>query len=137
MLGEAWSWQLSREGGTGWIQGALAYRLAIEGEILPFDDSLRRTRGGPGAVVLSAGVLEPSRAVFGSFDPQLAVSAVRAFVQVVLGRRLLVRRGQPTITPIIPEAARRLDEPYRRCVVLCQNAFFNHRYLQTNLWFDK
>lgn len=88
---------------------------------------------GRGAAFLSACVPEPSRP---GREPLLVVVAARAFVQVVLCRRLLGWGGQSAIAPITPEAARRLDVPYRRCVLLYQNAFFNHRYRQTNLWFD-
>lgn len=89
-----------------------------------------------GAVFLSASVPQPGRRGFESFDPVLVASAVNAFVEVVLGRRLLVWGGQPAITPIIWEAARRLDVPYERSVVLYQSAFFKDRYPQANLRFD-
>lgn len=89
-----------------------------------------------GAVFLSASVPQPGRRGFDSFDPVLVSSAVHAFVEVVLGRRLLVWGGQPAITPIIWEAARRLGVPYERCVLLYQSAFFRDRYPQVNLRFD-
>ena len=73
---------------------------------------------------------------FESFDPVLVASAVHAFVEVVLGRRLLVWGGQPAITPIIWEAARRLDVRYERSVLLYQSAFFKDRYPQANIRFD-
>ncbi|NJN35720.1 MAG: hypothetical protein HC794_00145 [Nitrospiraceae bacterium] len=89
-----------------------------------------------GAVFLSASVPQPGRRGFDSFDPVLVASAVHAFVEVVLGRRLLVWGGQPAITPIIWEAARRLDVRYERSVLLYQSAFFKDRYPQANLRFD-
>jgi hypothetical protein len=89
-----------------------------------------------GAVFLSASVPLPGRRGFDSFDPVLVASAVHAFVEVVLGRRLLVWGGQPAITPIIWEAARRLDVRYERSVLLYQSAFFKDRYPQANLRFD-
>lgn len=89
-----------------------------------------------GAVFLSASVPQPGRRGFESFDPVLVSSAVHAFVEVVLGRRLLVWGGQPAITPIIWEAARRLGVSYERSVLLYQSAFFRDRYPETNLKFD-
>jgi hypothetical protein len=89
-----------------------------------------------GAVFLSASVPQPGRRGFESFDPVLVASAVHAFVEVVLGRRLLVWGGQPAITPIIWEAARRLDVRYERSVLLYQSALFKDRYPQANLRFD-
>lgn len=89
-----------------------------------------------GAVFLSASVPLPGRLGFDSFDPVLVASAVHAFVEVVLGRRLLVWGGQPAITPIIWEAARRLDVRYERSVLLYQSAFFKDRYPQANIRFD-
>lgn len=89
-----------------------------------------------GAVFLSASVPEPGRRGFESFDPVLVSSAVHAFVEVVLGRRLLVWGGQPAITPIIWEAARRLEVRYERCVFLYQSAFFKDQYPAANLRFD-
>jgi hypothetical protein len=89
-----------------------------------------------GAVFLSASVPQPGRRGFESFDPVLVASAVHAFVEVVLGRRLLVWGGQPAITPIIWEAARRLDVRYERSVLLYQSAFFKDRYPQANIRFD-
>lgn len=89
-----------------------------------------------GAVFLSASVPLPGRRGFDSFDPVLVASAVHAFVEVVLGRRLLVWGGQPAITPIIWEAARRLDVRYERSVLLYQSAFFKDRYPQANIRFD-
>lgn len=89
-----------------------------------------------GAVFLSASVPQPGRRGYESFDPVLVNSAVHAFVEVVLGRRLLVWGGQPAITPIIWEAARRLGVPYERSVLLYQSAFFRGRYPEANLRFD-
>lgn len=89
-----------------------------------------------GAVFLSASVPQLGRRGFESFDPLLVCSAVHAFVEVVLGRRLLVWGGQPAITPIIWEAARRLSVPYERSVLLYQSAFFSDRYPEANLRFS-
>jgi len=89
-----------------------------------------------GAVFLSASVPLPGRLGFESFDPVLVNSAVHAFVEVVLGRRLLVWGGQPAITPMIWEAARRLGVPYDRSVLLYQSAFFRDRYPEANLRFN-
>ena len=91
---------------------------------------------GRGAVFLSASVPQPGRRGSESFDTVLIGSAVHAFVEVVLGRRLLVWGGQPAITPIIWEAARRLGVPYERSVLLYQSAFFRDRYPAANLRFD-
>ncbi|MCC5989860.1 MAG: hypothetical protein JJT95_19510 [Pararhodobacter sp.] len=88
-----------------------------------------------GAVFLSASVPLPGRRGFESFDPVLISSAVHAFVEVVLGRRLLVWGGQPAITPIIWEAARRLGVPYESSVLLYQSSFFRDQYPEVNLRF--
>lgn len=89
-----------------------------------------------GAIFLSASVPQPGRRGFESFDPVLVNSAVHAFVEVVLGRRLLVWGGQPAITPMIWEAARRLGVQYENSVLLYQSAFFRGRYPEANLRFD-
>lgn len=89
-----------------------------------------------GAVFLSASVPQPGRRGFESFDPVLVNSAVHAFVEVVLGRRLLVWGGQPAITPMIWEAARRLGIRYESSVLLYQSAFFRGRYPEANIQFD-
>lgn len=88
-----------------------------------------------GAIFLSASVPQPGRRGFENFDPVLIGSAVHAFVEVVLGRRLLVWGGQPAITPIIWDAARRLGVPYEHSVLLYQSAFFRDRYPEANIRF--
>lgn len=89
-----------------------------------------------GAVFLSASVPQSGRRGFESFDPVLVCSAVHAFVEVVLGRRLIIWGGQPAITPIIWEAARRLSVPYESSVLLYQSAFFSESYPEANLRFS-
>ncbi|MEM8492238.1 MAG: hypothetical protein AAF756_15575 [Pseudomonadota bacterium] len=88
------------------------------------------------AVFLSASVPESGRPGSDSFDALLINAAVHAFVEVVLGRRLLVWGGQPAITPMIWEAARRLGVSYRNSVKLYQSAFFKERYPEVNVQFD-
>lgn len=88
-----------------------------------------------GAVFLSASVPVEGRRGFDRFDPVLINSAIHAFVEVVLGRRLIVWGGQPAITPMIWEAAKRLDVSYERSVLLYQSAFFEGRYPKMNTRF--
>jgi len=89
----------------------------------------------PGAIFLSASVPVTGRRGFDHFDPVLINSAVHAFVEVVLGRRLIVWGGQPAITHMIWEAAKGLGVSYDRSVLLYQSAFFKDRYPEMNVRF--
>lgn len=88
-----------------------------------------------GAVFLSASVPKPKRRGSEKFDPVLIGSAVHAFVEVVLGRRLIVWGGHPAITPMIWEASKRLGVSYQENVLLYQSAFFRDSYPEANVRF--
>ncbi len=88
-----------------------------------------------GAVFLSASVPKPERRGSERFDPVLIGSAVHAFVEVVLGRRLIVWGGHPAITPMIWEASKRLGASYKDSVRLYQSAFFRENYPEANVRF--
>lgn len=90
---------------------------------------------GEPAVFLSASVPQEGRLGSEDFDPFLIKEAVSALIEVVLGRYLLVWGGQPAITPMIWEAARRYDVSYPDVVTLYQSAFFKDRYPEENMKF--
>lgn len=90
---------------------------------------------GEVAVFLSASVPEEGRLGSENFDPFLIKEAVSALIEVVLGRYLLVWGGQPAITPMIWEAAKRYDVSYPDVVTLYQSAFFKDRYPEENTKF--
>jgi hypothetical protein len=82
------------------------------------------------AIFLSAGVPPaPDRRGYDTADPYLIREAVSAFIEVVLGRRLIVWGGQPAITPMIWAAAKALQVPFEQCVVLYRSAFFERFFL--------
>ena len=82
-----------------------------------------------GAIFLSAGVPPVDRRGHDTADAYLIREAVSAFIEVVLGRRLIVWGGQPAITPMIWAAAEALSIPYRQCVVLYRSAYFRDLFL--------
>lgn len=90
---------------------------------------------GDRAIFLSAGVPEEGRLGSEDFDAFLIKEAVSALIEVVLGRYLLVWGGQPAITPMIWEAAKRYDVSYPDVVTLYQSAFFKDRYPEENTKF--
>jgi hypothetical protein len=86
-----------------------------------------------GAVFLSAGVPpDPTRRGHDTADPYLIREAVSAFIEVVLGRRLIVWGGQPAITPMIWAAAAALRISYEECVVLYQSELFHRDFPKEN-----
>ncbi len=90
---------------------------------------------GAPAVFLSASVPEEGRLGSDDFDPFLIKEAVSALIEVILGRYHLVWGGQPAITPMIWEAAKRYDVNYPKVVTLYQSAFFKDRYPAENTKF--
>lgn len=91
---------------------------------------------GPKAVFLSASVPVAGRAGADDFDAFLIKEAVTALIEVILGRYLLVWGGQPAITPMIWEAARRYNVSYPDVVTLYQSEYWKGRYPKTNTAFE-
>lgn len=82
------------------------------------------------AIFLSAGVPPaPGRRGYDTADAYLIREAVSAFIEVVLGRRLIVWGGQPAITPMIWTAANALQIPFAQSVVLYRSSFFERYFL--------
>jgi len=85
------------------------------------------------AVFLSASVPVIGRGNFyETADPFLIQSAVREFVTVVLGRRLLVWGGHPAITPMVWAVCEDLGVRYAKAVVLYQSKFFADVFPEEN-----
>ena len=73
------------------------------------------------AIFLSASVPVVGRGDFyESADPFLIQTAVREFVSVALGRRLIVWGGHPAITPMVWAVCEDLGVSYASAVVLYQ-----------------
>lgn len=85
------------------------------------------------AIFLSASVPTKGRLGYETADSYLIREAVSAFVEVVLGRRLLVWGGQPGITPMIWAAAESLGVGYSENVRLFQSRYFEDRFPEDNL----
>lgn len=77
---------------------------------------------------MSASVPVAGRAGYETADPFLIREAVAAFVDVVLGRRLLVWGGHPAITPMIWAASEALGVDYSQSVHLFQSKYFEDNY---------
>ncbi len=89
------------------------------------------------AVFLSASVPVAGRGeYYKTADVMLIQSAVRAFVTVTIGRRLIVWGGHPAITPMIWTAAEDLGVSYSKCVHLFQSKFFQDQYPDENARFQ-
>ena len=77
------------------------------------------------AVFLSASVPVVGRGTYHeTADPFLIQSAVREFVTVALGRRLIVWGGHPAITPMVWAVCEDLGVAFSQAVVLYQSRFF-------------
>src|SRR5260370_28098278 len=77
------------------------------------------------AICLSASVPVIGRGNFyETADPFLIQSAVREFVTVALGRRLLVWGSHPAITPMVWAVCQDLGMNYAKTVVLYQCTYF-------------
>jgi hypothetical protein len=68
-------------------------------------------------------------------DPFLIQSAVREFVTLVLGRRLIVWGGHPAITPMVWAVCEDLGVDFARSVVLYQSRYFNDIFPEENKHF--
>ena len=90
------------------------------------------------AVFLAAGVPDPKRgpAYAATADTVAITAAVSALIHVVLGRRLLVWGGQPSITPMILEVAEAIGVDYGRWVHLYQSNFFEDIFPEDNTRFS-
>lgn len=94
---------------------------------------LRRLGGTMSAIFLSAGVPTiESGNYHESADPFLIQIAVREFVTLALGRRLIVWGGHPAITPMIWAVCEDLGVNYAEAVVLYQSMYFEEDYPEEN-----
>ena len=87
------------------------------------------------SIFLSASVPIEGRLGSEDYDPFLIREAVSALIEVILGRYHLVWGGQPAITPMIWEAAKRYDVSYPDVVTLYQSAYFKNNYPKENIKF--
>jgi hypothetical protein len=77
------------------------------------------------AIFLSASVPAIGRGnFFETADPFLIQTAVREFVSVALGRRLIIWGGHPAITPMVWAVCEDLGVSFANAVVLYQSKFF-------------
>src|SRR5260221_3014769 len=89
------------------------------------------------AVFLSASVPVAGRGeYYKTADVMLIQSAVRAFVTVTIGRRLIVWGGHPAITPMIWTSTEDLGFSYSKCVPLFQSKFFQDQSPDENARFQ-
>jgi hypothetical protein len=85
------------------------------------------------AIFLSASVPTIGRGnYYESADPFLIQSAVREFVTVALGRRLVVWGGHPAITPMVWAVCEDLGVNFAKAVVLYQSKFFADIFPEEN-----
>ena len=85
------------------------------------------------AIFLSASVPVMGRGnYYETADPFLIQSAVREFVTVALGRRLIVWGGHPAITPMVWAVCEDLGVSYAKAVVLYQSKFFSDIFPEEN-----
>jgi hypothetical protein len=88
------------------------------------------------AIFLSASVPVVGRGnYYETADPFLIQSAVREFVTVALGRRLLVWGGHPAITPMVWAVCEDLGVSYASAAVLYQSKFFADVFPEENKHF--
>jgi SLOG cluster3 family len=85
------------------------------------------------AIFLSASVPVIGRGnYYETADPFLIQSAVREFVTVALGRRLIVWGGHPAITPMVWAVCEDLGVNFAKAVVLYQSKFFADVFPEEN-----
>jgi SLOG cluster3 family len=88
------------------------------------------------AIFLSSSVPVIGRGnYYESADPFLIQSAVREFVTLVLGRRLIVWGGHPAITPMVWAVCEDLGVDFARSVVLYQSKYFRDIFPEENKHF--
>ena len=89
------------------------------------------------AVFLSASVPDPYSPNFiRDADVVAVVSAVRALIFVLLGRKPLIWGGHPSITPMIWSVAENLKSSYTEWVKLYQSNFFEDKFPEQNKKFE-
>jgi hypothetical protein len=89
------------------------------------------------AIFLSAGIPIVGRGnYYETADPFLIQMAVREFVMLALGRRLIVWGGQPAITPMIWAVCEDIGVNYANSVVLYQSMFFEKQFPEENRRFE-
>jgi hypothetical protein len=85
------------------------------------------------AIFLSSSVPVAGRGnYYETADPFLIQSAVREFVTLVLGRRLIVWGGHPAITPMVWAVCEDLGVDFARSVVLYQSKYFADIFPEEN-----
>jgi len=85
------------------------------------------------AIFLSASVPVVGRGnYYETADPFLIQSAVREFVTVALGRRLIVWGGHPAITPMVWAVCADLGVSFAKAVVLYQSKYFADIFPEEN-----
>jgi hypothetical protein len=85
------------------------------------------------AIFLSASIPVKGRGnYYETADPFLIQSAVREFVTVTLGRRLIVWGGHPAITPMVWAVCEDLGVRYADSVVLYQSKYFKGFFPEEN-----
>lgn len=88
------------------------------------------------AIFLSSSVPVAGRGNFHeTADPFLIQSAVREFVTLVLGRRLIVWGGHPAITPMVWAVCEDLGVDFANAVVLYQSRYFAETFPEENKHF--
>jgi len=88
------------------------------------------------AIFLSASVPIVGRGkYYEDADPFLIQFAVREFVTVALGRRLIVWGGHPAITPMVWAVCEDLGVDFSNAVVLYQSTFFEEAFPKENARF--
>jgi hypothetical protein len=83
-------------------------------------------------IFLSASIPKPGREYYGTADPLLIHSAVRALLVLLLGRRHIVWGGHPSITPMISAACDGLGVQYANVVTLYQSRQFSKNFPTEN-----
>ena len=77
------------------------------------------------AIFLSSSIpVGGRRNFYETADPFLIQSAVREFVTLVLGRRMIVWGGHPAITPMVWAVCEDLGVDFANAVVLYQSGYF-------------
>jgi hypothetical protein len=85
------------------------------------------------AIFLSSSIPVAGRGNFyETADPFLIQSAVREFVTLVLGRRMIIWGGHPAITPMVWAVCEDLGIDFANAVVLYQSAYFADIFPEEN-----
>lgn len=88
------------------------------------------------AIFLSSSVPAIGRGdFFETADPFLIQTAVREFVSVALGRRLIVWGGHPAITPMVWAVCEDLGVSFANAVIMYQSKFYKDMFPEENKHF--